>query len=49
MTVDCFHWNNDSGFIKRFRVCWFGERRRERVRGVGGGKTDGNEREGEKR
>lgn len=26
MTVDCFFWNNDSGFIKRFRVCWFRER-----------------------
>lgn len=50
MTVDCFHWNNDSGFIKRFRVCWFGERHRERVRGVGGRKKkDRNEGEGERK
>lgn len=50
MTVDCFRWNNDSGFIKCFGVCWFGERKRRGRRGCrrqkGVNKSEEEEEEG---
>lgn len=49
MTVDCFHWNNDGGFIKRLRVFVGLERDMEEGSEEFEEARNGNEREGERK